>query len=287
MLFIKKILEKKQESLSLTRLVDQRLAGYQEQRTHKIVHISNLSRSDGFCPREFALLDVTRKKPKGQYVSAALQVAFDNGKALSDLCRNRWLENDVVGDWICPYCESVIAFSKKPKVPCPKCKARLWQYQEVQVVNAENNVVGSLDFLVDFGLPSHIAVECKSMARDIFDNLKAPLAEHRERCHLYLYHMAVTNTKRIDLGRMLVFYVSKGYGVKNEAMGGKVMPFKEFWVERDDKAVKKKYDQATPLAKFRKGGPMPSGICPTSFCGRAKACSVAMECFSGSYPAGV
>lgn len=289
MLFIQKILNKKQEDLSLVKLVDERLAGFQEQRTHKNVHISDLSKPAGFCPREFALLDVTHKKPKGQYVSSALQVAFDNGNALSDLCRNKWLEFDVVGHWKCLHCKKLVEFSKKPKTAC-KCGARLWKYEEVCIINPHNGVTGSIDFLIDFGIGKHSMVECKSMSRDMFDDLKAPLAEHRIRTQLYMLHWASVagpHAGKVDTERAIVLYISKGFGTKNEELK-KVVPFKEFWIERNDAAVLSLYQQADPLYLFRKNnGPMPSGICPNSFHNRAKSCPVAMECWSGKYPAGV
>ena len=289
MLFISKILGKKQEDLSLIRMIDERLAGVEDQRTHKVVHISDLSRNDGFCAREFALLDVTHKKPKGKYISSALRVAFDNGNALSDLCRNKWLKDDVVGDWKCGHCKQMVQFSKKPKVAC-KCGARLWQYNEVCIINPHNGATGSIDFLIDFGLGKHTMIECKSMARDMFDDLKAPLSEHRIRTQLYLLHwsqVAGPHAGKVDTERAIVLYISKGFGTKNEDFGGKVLPFKEYWVERDDAAVMPLYKQADALHAFRKDGPMPEGICATSFCQRAKGCNVAQECWSGSFPAGV
>jgi hypothetical protein len=291
MLFISKILSKKQEDLSLIKMIDERLAGVEEQRTHKIVHISDLSRSDGFCPREFAILDVTKKKPKGRYISSALRVAFDNGNALSDLCRNKWLEQDVVGDWKCGYCKRIVVeFSKKPKVAC-KCGSRLWQYNEVCIINPHNGATGSIDFLIDFGLGKHTMIECKSMSRDMFDDLKAPLAEHRIRTQLYLLHwsqVAGPHAGKVDTERAIVLYISKGYGIKNEDFGGKVLPFKEFVVERDDAAVMPLYKRADAIYAFRKNsGPMPSGICVSGLDSRAKSCPVALECFSGTYPAGV
>jgi hypothetical protein len=289
MLFIQKLLEKKQDAQSLTKLIDKRIAGFEEQRTHKIVHISDLSKGTGFCPREFALLDVTKKKPKGMYVSMALQVTFDNGSALSDLCRNKWLEHDVVGNWRCLYCKRVIGFSKKPKVSC-KCGATLWRYEEVTLVNPANGVSGSIDFLVDLGMGKHTMVECKSLARDTFDTLKAPLAEHRVRTQLYLMHGSLSTgpcISKVNWEQGIVFYISKGYGVKNEEYGGKIIPFKEFVVERDDAAVKPLYTKADPLHAFRNGGTMPEGICATSFEPRVKGCPVAIECWSGKHPAGV
>lgn len=287
MIFIRKALDRKLEGCSVIDMINDRIAGYRSQRTHKVVHISDLSSETRFCPREFALLDATCKKPKGQYLSAAMRVTFDNGDALSDLCRNAWLEWDVVGNWECIYCHTIIEFAKKPKGGCPKCKAKLWRYREVQVVNAENGVSGSLDFLVDFGLGKHTMVECKTLTRDTFDTLVAPMGEHRLRVQLYLLHisrMTGAHAGKIDSEQGKVLYISKGFGVKNEAFGGKIMPFKEFWVKRNDKEALAYYDRAAPLHQYRTaGGPMPEGVCASAMDKRGKHCPVLLECFSGTY----
>lgn len=289
MIFITKAINKKLENQSLVELIDKRIAGFEKARSHKVVHISDLSRDTGFCAREFALLDVTGKEARGQYISTALRVAFDNGSALHDLCRNKWLQNDVVGNWKCVYCKTVIEFAKKPKSDCHKCGARLWKYEEFFFANPENGASGSIDFFIDFESSKHVMVEAKSIDKDEFKELKAPLAEHRTRTQLYLLHLSRLKgpiANKIDLSRGIVLYISKGFGAKSDATG-KVTPFKEFSVPRDDDAVKHLYGRADAVHLFRKQGKMPQGVCSNSFDKRAKMCPVAIECFSGKFPAGV
>lgn len=285
--FIKKAVDQKMEKQSLIDLLDKRLAHYEEARSHKVIHISDLSRDIAFCPREFALLDITGKKPKGQFISTALQVTFDNGNALSDMCRNSWLKDDVVGNWKCLYCKAAVEFSKRPKTKCMNCNANLWKYEEFRFENPFNGASGSIDFFMDFGMGGkHVLVEVKTMSKDMFKELKAPLAEHRIRTQLYLLHMSKMVGKhadKIDLSRGIVLYISKGFGAKNEDFGGKVVPFKEFSVARDDNAVGYLYGRADAVQLFRKTGKMPVGICTSAMDKRAKSCAVAPECFSGKY----
>ena len=52
---------------------------------------------------------------------------------------------------------------------------------EYNLINPHNGAVGSIDFFIDFKVGKHTMIECKSMSRDMFDDLKSPLAEHRIR----------------------------------------------------------------------------------------------------------
>lgn len=290
LVFVKKALDQKEQSQQLVALLDKRIAGFEEARDHKIVHMSNLSRSDGFCPREFALLDVLKKKPKGQYINTALRVAFDNGHALSDLCRNKWLIGDVVGSWRCQGCAKTVEFSKRPKNECPKCKADLWRYEEEKFTDPATGAEGSIDFFIDFGMGKHTPVEVKSISKDEFKELKAPEGEHRLRTMLYLTLISRSTrpcVKLIDTSFGIVLYISKGFGAKTTALNGKVIPFKEFRVERDDDYAAPYFKRAEELAAYRKGGAMPHGICPNGMVKRVASCSAAKECWSGNYPAGV
>src|SRR3954470_17847659 len=101
MIFIKTALAKKAAGASLIQLLDSRMAKPEPARSHKIVHISMLTRKEGFCAREFALLDATKRKLKDEFIGTPTRAAFDTGNALASLVRNRWLEHDVVGDWEC------------------------------------------------------------------------------------------------------------------------------------------------------------------------------------------
>lgn len=287
MLSIRKALKEAAEKHSVLKLLDSNLAGFEEARSHKVVHVSDLSKPQGFCPREFALLDVIGKKAKGQYVSAAMRVAFDNGHALHDLCRNKWLRDEVIGDWICSFCGEAILFSKIPKVECKTCHKKKWFYREPNFIDLETKVSGSIDFFIDLGLGLPLMVEVKSISVEEFEDLKAPLAEHRIRTQLYLYHLSRFNLDNVDLSRGIVLYISKGFGKKIEGIG-KVLPFREFTVERNDVAILPLYEKAIELAAFRaKKGPMPQGICPNSMVKRVKSCGAVEACWSGKYPGGV
>ncbi len=286
MLFLKKAVAKKEEKVSLVNLLDSKLAGFETARSHKTVHISMLSRDDGFCAREYALLDATGKKRKDEYVAMPRRVAYDTGNALSHLVRNRWLRDDVVGDWKCLVCKNGVAFSKRPKTHCLNCKSKLWDYSEPTFIDPATKATGSIDFFIDLQHGKHYLVEVKTMDKDEFAELAGPYAEHRIRTQLYLRLVERSHSPhaaKIDTSLGLVLYISKGYGKK---VNDKITPFKEFLVRADTATADAKFAAGEALQIFRNGGPMPEGICPNSFGKRAKVCPVIQECWSGKYPAG-
>jgi hypothetical protein len=136
-------------------------------------------------------------------------------------------------------------------------------------------------------------VEIKSMANDEFKSLHAPLTEHRLRTQLYLEILNDADLpsymENVSRDTAIILYCQKGYGVKLTApvIDGDYpfSPFKEFFVKRDTEAVTPFLESAGAVLDFRRSGKMPSGVCPTSFCGRAQKCPVVSECFGGNYPA--
>jgi hypothetical protein len=289
MLFLKKTLEsKKQRAKGIVSLLDSKLSGFKPSRSYREIHVSMLTDGAGFCPREVALLQLVGKQRKGKYISTALQVAFDNGAALHDLTRNVWLRDEVVGCWHCPGCGVQVGFSKRPKGRCPKCLRAMWEYREEVFIDPATKVSGSIDFFLDLGEGKLVMCETKSIGKDDFKALRAPLAEHRVRTQTYLTLIARSGRPevgRIELGYARVLYISKGYGAKDE-VHGKVIPFREFVVDRNDDVGGAMLAKASPVLEFREGGLIPQGICPTAYTHRAKGCAVVAECFSGKFPAG-
>jgi hypothetical protein len=258
-----------------------------------VVHVSTVTDSEvGFCPRQFALLDVLEQKLPPENINAALRVAFDNGTALHDLCRNTWLRYDVIGMWQCEDCGEKRHFSKAPSTVSPGDKSHhhWWTYHEEVFVDPETGISGSIDFFVDLGNKKLTVVEVKSIDKDQFSKLAGPLAKHRIRSQMYLalIDRAAPQAVRdqIDLTHARILYISKGYGNMN-ADHGKVLPFKEFSIRRNDEAVEKYFDLGRQIHDFRKKGVLPKVICANQMDKRARVCPVAKACFSGKYPAGV
>ena len=282
--FAAKSFQKKSEQKNTVRLLIDRLKGFERERSHKIVHVSDLTKDHEFCPRQFALYDTLNLRPKDRHVSAALRVAFDQGNSLHDMFREKWLEHDVVGHWRCVNCSKQVQFCKKPQKPCAFCGCRVWKYVEVSFEAFGTS--GSIDLMIDFGTGKHSLIEAKTEDKDSFKKLIAPYAEHRLRSILYLHAIANSDSpykNRIDTSEVRVVYISKAFGAKNLDFGA-VIPFKEFVVKADHEKAASYFKSPMILKKWREGkGAFPEGICDNPFCKRAQSCNVSKHCFSGEY----
>jgi len=287
MQFLRQVGEEILSKQSLVSMLLEELAGYKPARSHKTIHASALTKPEGFCPREYALLYATEKSLPKVFVGAAMQVAFDNGNALAELCRNRWLKSRVVGHWECSECGHVHKFAKLPK-RCVGCgRHNCLEYNEVNFVDPVTKASGSIDFFIDFGTGKLIMVEVKSISKDDFAVLVSPMGEHRVRTQVYLELIERAGGEKdgIETAFGIVLYISKGYGKHNEEFG-KVIPFKEYRVEKNKAFATPYLDRADKVEQYLTKGVMPAGICSSPLIKRAKACSVCEECWSGDYPAG-
>jgi len=287
--FLKKAIEQAFGPKStLIDVIKANVGGMYEARSHEKVHASDLTKSD-FCPRQIALLDITKIKKKDEFIPTAMKMTYDVGHAVSDLARGEWFGQSVYGTWECRTCGDVQTFTTKPQKHCPSLKKGCdWRYHEIEFVGYPYQVSGSLDAIVDLGSPKLVVVEIKIMAVDQFEKLVAPLQEHRIRTNLYMRLIEDSNSiykNRMNVHQGKVLYFSRGYGKKNDDYGGEILPIKEYPVERDDQVLEPLLDKARVVNDWRTKKIMPAGVCPTSFVQTAKKCSVCTACFSGKYPA--
>jgi hypothetical protein len=179
------------------------------------------------------------------------------------------------------------------------------EHLEQRVLSDITGVSCGVDLLLEMpGEAKHTVVEIKSMDKDVFKTLVAPLAEHHTRTKLYLRSLAESSqpwTKLVDHSRAFILYTTKGgYGTSCEEVmtwefwDSPFSPFKDYIVERDDasldqvvasaleyKVWRDQYDEATEagdqegLAEI----PLPERICASSLDKRAKKCSCLSPCF--------
>ncbi len=296
--FIKKASELKPKQTAKT-FLHNHLSGFDPARSMKTVHASELTKADGFCPRAYALHDVTKIKPKDRWLSTSEAVTFQMGR---DLERNvvSWFGDmgRAVCHWRCIVCGTTHLFQLRP-AKCSKC-GDLWTSRfEPKEVRLESAVTGAscgIDMLLALGGSKLVPYELKTIDKDEFKSLLAPLGEHRERTSLYLRIIAESDTPwaaQIDTSRAYILYVSKGgygcldSGLKSSGINEKYSPFKEFEVIRND-ALTEEYASAAKVVKdFRDGKiGMPKGICSTALGKRAQNCPFKVPCFDGSYPPG-
>lgn len=248
------------------------------------LHASALTNPKGFCPREVCLMKKLGRKPYPQTINAPTRVTFDEGKDTQYRFNNEWMRERMVGNWRCVHCGNDHVFQKVPYV-CWSCKHKNFEYQEV-VFHHPSGAQGSLDAILDIGKPKLRLIEFKILALDEWEKLKAPLAEHRARCKLYLEIIAGSNHPKkdqIDTDRMTIIYKLRGHGKKQ---GEVISPFKEFMIHRDITEAKQYLDMALTVtfSKQLDWQFIPEGICATMFETRGKSCPVLKECWSGQYP---
>jgi len=274
---------------SVIGVLKQNLGGTQRGRSMKVLHASDVTKFD-FCPRKWALFDLFDKDPASQFVATAMDVTFQLGLAIETMLIEEWAGDAVVGNWRCRWCGQQRTMVPKPDGYCITggTKKHWWQHMQLVIEVPTHGMQGAPDALFNIGAPQLVTTEIKIMAPAEFDDLLAPLPEHRLRTTLYLWmleHSQHPYRDKINLQECRVLYVSRGYGKMNAAWN-EVLPFKEFVVKRNDLDLNEFITRAAALKAFRTIGLMPQGICSTALEKIAKQCSVKEACFSGQYPAG-
>ncbi|MBN7763677.1 hypothetical protein JYP52_21295 [Nitratireductor aquibiodomus] len=272
----------------------QHLSGFEKARPLALVHASELTRPGGFCPRYYALHDVTGQKPKDQWLSASERMTFQIGR---DQEKNivLWFADmgRAVCHWKCVACGSVHEFCLRPE-KCKVCGTRKFDPKEVRFTSTKTGASCGVDMLLALGGPRLIPHEIKTMDKDQFKALQAPLAEHKWRTNLYLRIIAESDypfASQIETSHGYILYTTKGgYGcadpeVKKWGLSDNFSPFKEFEIERKDADTKDLAKSAKVVKDFRDGKVgMPCGICSWPTSKRAAGCAIRKACFSGDYP---
>ena len=280
-------------SRSLKYQLHAHLNGLEDGRPYANIHASELTRPEGLCPRLYALADVTKAKAKGEWLSTSEQVTFHMGRVLQDAVVNWFAEmGKAIGHWKCTACGTLHEFMKRPD-KCKTCGVKNFAPKEVRFVSAINGASCGVDMLLSMGDPKLVPIELKTMDKDVFKDLKAPLAEHRLRTNLYLRlikESAHPWSNQVDTTRSIVMYISKGgYGcadpeLKAWGLHESFSPFKEFEIKRVDKDTEVLAARAKVVTDFRAGKiGMPYGICASALSKRAIGCHLKGACFSGDH----
>jgi hypothetical protein len=195
--------------------------------------------------------------------------------------------------WKCVACGTMHHFQLRPTT-CKECGVKVFDPIEVRFESDVSGASCGVDMLVNLGGQKLVPVELKTMDKEQFKALKAPIAEHKWRTTHYLRiidESAKSWSNLVDTTAGRILYVSKGgYGCADEepakwGMTDKYSPFKEFTIKRDDPLTEDLHIRAKTVTDFRKGlVGMPCGICPTAMAKRASQCPMRVACFSGDHP---
>ena len=294
MQFLKKVKDASAPERSIKYLLHSHLNGPEKARPLSRMHASELTKPEGLCPRMYALADVTKIKPKDGWLTTSQEVTFHMGRVLQDSVVNWFADmGRAVCHWKCVACGHLQEFTKRP-LKCATCGVSKFQPIEVRFESAVNGASCGVDMLLSLGENKLRPVELKTMDKDEFRLLMAPLAEHKWRTNLYLRiisESAHSWSNLVNTDKATIFYISKGgYGCADpqlKAWGIKEQysPFKEFDIGRDDAQTDELAKRAKVVKDFRDGKVgMPCGLCPTALAKRAISCSLKGACFSGDHP---
>lgn len=283
--------------ISVKHMIHKRVAGWEPPRDHGHIHASDLMKEDEFCPREWILLDLTNRKRHAQFIGTSLRMTFDHGRSLEWNIRNKYLRDVVAGFWTCGVCGyEHQELCKAPDFKCPKCGYdHQWEYDEVRFQDPTSGVGGGIDTLLDVGTGKYRIIEIKSMDKDEFKTLIAPLFEHRFRTSLYLKLVDISHSPykdQIDTNEASILYVSKSFGFKDETLkpagisDAPFSPFKEFTIPRDDSLSETPLNKAMVVTAVRKDPALgiPCGVCKNALERRAERCACVTACFGAKYP---
>lgn len=259
----------------------------------KNLHASDMTK--GFCPRERLIRVIKGMEPDKEHINAPQQMVFDLGNAVESIVVRRAAEAGIAyGDWQCPRCDLIYRWRTRPE-RCTDCGSQSFVYRTRRLYSEKSGISCGIDLLVRLSPDRLTCVEIKTMQKDDFKKLVAPLAEHKLRTNLYMRiarESADEGAKMIDHEQALVLYVDKGgYGILDGTllvwkMGDKFSPFKEFVVKRDDSMTDEMSIRAAAYKQALLTKTICAGICTGPVDGPAQKCRVAKDCFSGAFPTG-
>lgn len=277
--------------------VHRKLAGMDPARDLSRIHASDLTSEErDYCPREFALAQLFDLSLPSRFVGTSLRYTFDMGRMLEHKLQNEYAADIAVGHWSCIHCGDISVFGYRPG-SCHICKRSNFHYMESRFTSLECGASGGVDLLIR--LPSEKKlrlVEIKTMVKDEFKILMAPLSEHRLRTSLYLRLVEESDSpfkSMVNMQEGLLFYMVKGFGCSDKSLidfaikDAPFSPFKEFYVTRDDKLTDEAVSKAKSLFDWRNQvGGLPNRICQTSMCKRASKCAAKKVCWKAGYAPG-
>ena len=272
-----------------------RVGGSEAARGQVTIHASDLTKETnhwgvGYCPREVRLREVVENAPKRppQFLPVATAVTFNEGRDKQKRLNEDWLVDVMYGNWTCEACGEEHKECLKPESSGGD-HLHVWRYDEWRVLDYVSKTSGGIDAIVDVGKKKLLIIECKIMKSDDFKALVAPLSEHRVRTRLYLRQIAGSRqkfAKRIETDYGIILYIMRGHGCKQH--DGKISPFKEFVIERDDADVDHYLGMAHALTLSRQDDKIyPAGVCANQMDSRATKCPLAKTCFSTKFTGNV
>lgn len=275
--------------VTLSERLHQHVVTYEAARPMVRLHASDVTQDNPqFCPREraFHLRDQTVLKPKK--VTTSQRLTWEIGNLVAAQVVDWFAEMGLaVGRWKCASCGQIEGPSKRPK-SCKCGGGRSWEYVEYRVLSKITGISCGIDLLIDLGNKKLEIVELKTIDKEKFKELKAPLAEHRARTCLYMKCAQESDDpfcKQMVTTKSRILYVSKGgWGVQNSKVsdygtGESYSPFQEFFISQDLDLIEPYRLRGMEVEAYKQTGVLPCRICTSPYSPRAKGCSKILSCF--------
>lgn len=247
----------------------------QQFREGRFMHASDLIYR---CTRAMALSDTLEIPFTPEIVFDGRGLTFAQGRAIQDYVTGRLKTNapgKLYGDWRCLCMEErhIGTYEEaKAKGNCSRCKSPLKNYHELVFHNRKYMIVGSVDLTLIENAALYV-IECKSINKNDWQELKRPIPDHVIQTILYWYLM------RED-GYSLNEHASILYVMKEFRIGS---PYKEFPINVPSQLhrIQDYLNDARALkhARARHGIP-PRITCASTGSPAAKKCAFMIQCFS-------
>lgn len=241
-----------------------------------LIHISSLV--GAVCERDH-VLSQRHRMMNASVVTGGHKVMWKIGRAVEKHVRTSIISargrRNVYGVWQCR-CGHTEHLGEHPQdMRCERCWSGLGHYREPQLVDAVRKVTGSPDLtLIEKGL--FLVSEIKSMNKEDFDALEAPLADHViQACG---YHRLYEMLGFPMLPQVRLFYVRKQF-----LWGGRNRIYKEFTIDPATYArqVDLCFEAAERIRDHVEAGTTPDRIrpCRSARSTRAKECNSCATCW--------
>lgn len=230
------------------------------------------------CTRAMALSDKLRIPFTPEIVYDGRGLTFAQGRAIQDYVTSRLKTNaatKLYGQWRC-FCGTrthVGTFDTAKRLPpCEKCDGAVVHYHEIVIHNEMYKLVGAVDLLLIENGALYV-IECKSINKKDWDELRRPIPDHAIQTLLYWFLLR-------EAGYSLNEWASILYVVKEFKIGS---PYKEFPINIEEQIhrLDDYLEDAKKLKAARKRKGLPPRItCATINSPAAKKCSFAVQCFA-------
>ena len=242
------------------------------------IHVSSLV---DLCPRQYYLAHEHGTEDYGDHLgrsfTGGLLVTFALGRAIDKFVKERVVEatrrRGMFGMWTCK-----CGFSARTGLyvaeRCERCRGPTDVYNEPVLRNEEWRITGRPDITLMDSNGHMLPIEVKSMARDRWEHLDAPLAN--DILQTLLYRWMYAQEGRLVHTHVVVLYVSKEFRYGS--------PYKEFQVDAETAPCRSMLALALGLAAQARDArdshaPPARELCSGVTCTRARNCPVQALCF--------